>query len=132
MMIDALAHCLAWIWFHCVRIRRKEMQARVSERLCLSSPAAEAMVAEVYFNLARNLLEPLIRGPVSNGSWPIEVRGWANLIELRRRSKGYVVITAHMGNWEVLTHLADVCGISGAFVSKRFRVSIFQHFLISN
>ena len=120
---------LAWCWSRVLRTRKTEMMHRVQARLGLPEEYASGVVRGVYQCLARGLVEVCLTRVFKQRLPPTEVRGFEYLSELKKRNDGFVVVTAHLGNWELLTRLDYYCGIEGLFVSKRFRWTFFQRLL---
>lgn len=120
---------VGWIWHSVIRTRSGEMMQRIQTHLGVETVVAKQILKGVYYHLSTSLVEVLFgihrRRIVSTTI----IEGWHHLSHLHQRAEGFVVVTAHTGNWELLTHLDHLCGITGGFVSKRFRVGIFQRLL---
>ena len=124
-----LTQGLGWFWYTVIRTRRHEMKQRIEVALGVNGVIAESVVKGVYGHLSESLVDVLIGFEQRRLVSKTTIEGWQHLVELHRRSSGFVVVTAHTGNWEILTHLDQLCGISGGFVSKRFSVKLFQRLL---
>ncbi|MGB0648549.1 MAG: lysophospholipid acyltransferase family protein, partial [Bradymonadia bacterium] len=120
---------IAWFWRTALRTRRREMITRVQSALHLDRIAAEHFVRTVYRQLSTSLVECLMLALKPKTLRQTTIRGWGHLVRLKSAKRGFVVITAHTGNWELLTHLDYLCGINGGFVSKRFHWSGFERLL---
>ena len=127
--IQAASSVLGYLWARVVRTRRAEMLHRVSERLSLQRQCAARVTDGVYRSLAHGLALVLLARWGKHLCVPVEVRGYEHMTELHASSKGFVVVTAHFGVWELLTRLDMLCSIEGVFVSKRFRWRPFQFLL---
>jgi Kdo2-lipid IVA lauroyltransferase/acyltransferase len=125
----SLTFWLGWLWSTLIRTRKKEMKARVKGCLNLSEEDSTVLVREVYHQMAASLIEVLTGRTSGRLLATTIIEGWAHLVNLHGRRGGFVVVTAHTGNWELLTHLDTLCGIDGGFVSKRFNVGVFQRLL---
>ena len=108
-----LGFVLAWCWNRVLRTRRTEMLHRVQARLGLPEESASGIVRGVYQCLARGLIEVFLTRLLRLQLPPTEVRGFEYLSELKKRNSGFVLVTAHLGNWELLTRLDYYCGIQG-------------------
>lgn len=124
-----LTSFLAWVWCTFVRTRKAEMQSRIKRRLGISDHDAVVLVRKVYRQMSASLVEVLTGMTAGRLLATTTIEGWRHLSDLHRRREGFVVVTAHTGNWELLTHLDTLCGIHGGFVSKQFSVPFFQRLL---
>ena len=128
-LIRWLSIALGWFWGTIIRTRRAEMHARIKRRLRLNEHDSNALIHRVYRQMSASLVE-VLSGTVGGRLLDTTtVEGWAHLTKLHDCHDGFVVVTAHTGNWEILTHLDELCGIRGGFVSKRFSLSFFQRLL---
>lgn len=120
---------ISWFWSRVLRTRRREMIVRVRRGLSFEDKVAERFVGTVYRQLSLSLVECLILALRPKLRCRTTIVGWQHLVPLRSSKRGFVVVTAHTGNWELLTHLDYLCGINGGFVTKRFHWSWFQRLL---
>jgi len=62
------------------------------------------VVKKLYFNLSLSVMEFLIltKNPKAVSKWVTKVEGEEHLENLSKSGRGTVLLTAHMGNWELL------------------------------
>ena len=62
------------------------------------------VVKKLYFNLSLSVMEFLIltKNPKAVSKWVTKVEGEEHLENLSKSGRGAVLLTAHMGNWELL------------------------------
>ncbi len=121
----ALGDALGWAWYRLVPVRRSVARANVARALgpALDAAAREAVVRGMYRHLGRAFVE-LVRGagrpPVALAA-ELDVRGRAHLDAALAEGRGALVLTAHLGNWEVLVRAGAAPGGPVPIVPRRFR-----------
>lgn len=135
--VGALARCvparwaadlggvLGWIWYRLAPVRRGVARENVERALGPTFDAAqrEAVVRGMYRHLGRAFVE-LVRGagrPPAVLAAELDVRGRAHLEAALREGRGALVLTAHLGNWEVLVRAGAALGVPVSIVTRRFR-----------
>ncbi len=91
------------------RLRPKYLEAaRANLSIILGRPAGAAEVREKAFAMVCSHFDAWVdflhfatRPPEESGRLIESVEGYSRIVEGRRRGKGVVLLTAHLGNWEV-------------------------------
>jgi len=94
---------LGWIWYRIVPIRRAVARRNVSRALELEASAAEVVVTGMYRHLGRSALELLALDRVARAA---RVSGLVHLTTALGEGRGVLLLSAHLGNWEVLVRAA--------------------------
>ncbi len=92
----------------------------------------ERIAKNLFANLAKNGIDWIKLsggGKGYVGRIVTEVQGLSNLDKLLARGKGVVVVSAHIGNWEVLPIYLGVKGYKGAIVARRIYFHKFDEFV---
>lgn len=115
---DALGQALGWMWYRLVPIRRGVARANVAAALGRSPAETEAVVAGMYRHLGRSFVELLrfTRRPA-----PVRVEGREHLDAALAAGRGALVLTAHLGNWELLVRAGMAVDRPVSVVTKRLR-----------
>lgn len=114
--VDGLGRALGWGWYRVVPIRRAV--ARENVRRALPGVAVEPVVRGMYRHLGRSFVELLrsARRPL-----PVRVEGRGYLDAALADGRGVLVLTAHLGNWEVLVRAGTLADRPVSVVTKRLR-----------
>lgn len=114
--VDAVGRALGWVWYRVVPIRRAV--ARENVRRALPGVAVEPVVRGMYRHLGRSFVELLraARRPL-----PVRVEGRGRLDAALADGRGVLVLTAHLGNWEVLVRAGTLADRPVSVVTKRLR-----------
>lgn len=119
-----LGRSLGWMLGNVVRWRRTEAREALANAFPEQNTEwVEQVCNEMYANLGMNLIEMLrllVRGP-ADLEGRVEVEGSENLELARRRDRGIIVLTAHLGNWDVLEIMAVETGLPLTVITKRIR-----------
>ncbi len=110
-----LAERLADIQWRCSAKDRAAVQANVSMLLGQRIPPEAPVVREVFRSFGRYLVEFFTIHQVPQPQVTLE--GVAHLQEVRRQRRGAIVVTAHLGNWEVGAVLLHRMGFAVAAVA---------------
>lgn len=80
----------------------------------------KGMAQEVFYNLGRNGADTLrLIGPDDFEQGIIRVKGWDRFQEVYRRGKGLMGLTAHLGNWELISAWLSWKGYKLTVVGRR-------------
>ena len=107
---------LGWLWYRAVPIRRAVARENVARALGRPRGETEAIVRGMYLNLGRSAAELLALDRVAAR---LEIEGMAHLQTALHAGNGAILVTAHLGNWEVLVRAASVAGRPVHVLTKR-------------
>ncbi len=126
---EGLGALLGWGWYRLVPIRRGVARENLARAFPERSEAErERVVAAMYRHLGLCAIELLrfgARAPADLAE-QLQVEGTAHLEAALADGRGVLVVTAHLGNWEVLVRAGTLCGAPLSVVSKRMRSSVAQ------
>jgi KDO2-lipid IV(A) lauroyltransferase len=136
----AFARVMAALWFHGFRFRRQIILhnlARVFPRQSGETMGdfrarCEALAEKNLRHVVLSFLEILERfrwGRDIIGS-QVEVHGHEHAARLGREKQGYFFLTAHLGNWELITIAGVFLGYPLAILTKRLRNGFFDRIWI--
>lgn len=120
----ALGVFVGWCWFYLVRVRRRHTLAHI-EHAGLSgwSPRRRRQIARgAFVTQTCNTFEMLAwrRLERARGEVPwIEIEGWEHLEAARAQGKGALILTAHVGNFDLLACQQAASGQPLHVISKR-------------
>ena len=114
--LGGLGAAAGWFWYRVVPIRRQVARENIQRALGLSSEAAEPLVREMYLHLGRSAAELLALDRLARG---VQVSGEAAFRAALAPGNGILLVTAHLGNWEVLVRVATAAGRPVHVVTKR-------------
>jgi Kdo2-lipid IVA lauroyltransferase/acyltransferase len=117
----ALATILGDAWFYLVRVRRRQaLDNLAASSLDPGPPGRRRLVRRVCRHLVLNVLElpGLLRMTDERFFERVEVRGEANLHRAADGGRGILVVTAHLGNWELLGNVATRLGFATRLVTR--------------
>lgn len=130
----AAAALAAWIWYHFGSGQRAMIQANV--RRVLGATASERDVERVAKRIFRNLLKNyfdlfwLPAQSLEKMRRLIEVRGYHNVAGAYASGKGVIIVSAHMGNQEVMTHAEVITDLPITVVVERLKPEkLFRYFI---
>lgn len=116
---DGLGRALGWGWYRLVPIRRAVARRNVHAALGLPAAAGEPIVRGMYLHLGRSFVE-LLRF----GGRPLE----ASRVRVEGREHvdgpgeaGILIVTAHLGNWELLVRVGSTLRRPVSVVTRRFK-----------
>ncbi len=128
-MVSRLGVALGWAWYRLVPIRRRVARDNLARALPeLSAVERERIVAEMYRHLGLSFVELLRFGGrdparLADG---LLVEGRDHLDAALGRGRGVLVVTAHLGNWELLVRAGTLCDAPVSVVTKSLRSPIAQ------
>lgn len=118
---DRLGAALGWLWYRVVPIRRSVARENVGRALSVDDPGREAIVRAMYLHLGRSFVELLRFGGRSLAPEMLQVEGRDHLEAAIGNGRGALILTAHLGNWELLVRSATLADRPGLVVTKTFR-----------
>jgi KDO2-lipid IV(A) lauroyltransferase len=114
--LRAFGAVLGWLWYRAVPIRRGVARENVARALGGPPAETEAIVRGMYLNLGRSAAELLALDRVAAR---LEIEGMAHLQAALSAGHGAILLTAHLGNWEVLVRAAAAAGRPVHVLTKR-------------
>ncbi len=132
---EALAYrmgeILAGIWYHCSR--KNKMRANQSLEIAFpqwSSEQRERLVRAVFRNLGHSAIE-LFRfyGKKYELMKYLHIDNLDRLMRALEKGRGVIVVSAHLGNWELLACAASALGFPMRVVVNRIRDSRIDRLL---
>lgn len=115
-LAQAFGAGLGWIWYALLPIRRSVARRNVAAALGLPPVEVEAVVRAMYLNLGRSAAELLCLASAVEAT---EVEGEEHLRAALAGGRGVLLLSAHLGNWEVLVRAAMRTGAPTHVVTKR-------------
>jgi KDO2-lipid IV(A) lauroyltransferase len=87
--------------------------AQIQMRHCLGEAYHPSQVRRVFMNHGDILVDTIRYAYLSHGELKkrITIQGREHLDDALSREKGLMIITGHLGNWEILAHLPRLLGI---------------------
>jgi Kdo2-lipid IVA lauroyltransferase/acyltransferase len=121
--LGPLARALAWLAFSLLRLRRRVALENLSRSLGLAEREARALARSVYWHLALGALE-LPRTHRITTARAMEILGPEGLSRLRSLlavGRGVLVLSAHLGNWDLLACATALAGFPVSVVTRRIK-----------
>lgn len=113
--------CLVgWLLWHVVRLRRRVAVGNIAHSLEVAPSLAQGIGRSVYAHLGRVLVD-FARVGALDAVQARQMLGEANLgrlADLRRSGRGVLVLSAHLGNWDLLACCAGLCGLPVTVVTR--------------
>lgn len=129
-----LGQILGWLAFSLVRVRRRITTDNIQRALGLSAAESSALARRVYDHLCTGGLEFFRVGRMTPDQAQ-QVLGGDGLHRLRalleRSDSGLLVLSAHLGNWDLLACAAALCGIPVNVVTRQIKSSWINRFWMS-
>ncbi len=122
--VRAIGHFGGWIFGSVMRHHREDARDALTRAFPEKTPAEiEAIVKQMYRNLGLNLAEFLHMGPVQveNARQLVIMENEQILRDVLARGKGMLVLTAHVGNWDLFCTIIPSMGYPLTVITKRMR-----------
>lgn len=117
--VDGFGRLLGWGWYRLVPVRRAVARENVRRALALSPAETEAIVRGMYRHLGRSFVELLRFGGRPLPPEAVRIEGRENIAAAGER--GVLIVTAHLGNWELLVRVGTLLERPVSVVTRRFR-----------
>lgn len=126
-----LGRILGRLVFSVFRIRRRVTVGNIQRALGLSGAESVRLAGRVYENLGIGALE-FMRVGTMTPQQAQAIMGQPGLSKLRqqleRSSKGLLVLSAHLGNWDMLACAAARCGLPVNVVTRQIKTGWVNRF----
>jgi len=122
--VRRLGRGLGWLLGSGLRFRRSEVQAVLQRCFPEKAPAAIRAVADgMYRHLGTLLIEVLRTGHMDSAALAKEVdfSGFEEGMQILSRGRGLIVLTAHVGNFELLAMMAALKGAPLTVITKALK-----------
>lgn len=117
-----LGCALGWCWYRLVPVRRGVARRNVAAALGLPPAGRERVVRQMYLHLGQCLVELLRFGPDAvDVTTHTDDEGRRRLAAAVGEGRGVLVLSAHLGNFEVLVRGATAAGRRITVITKTFR-----------
>lgn len=134
--VGRLGRWLGLLAFHVLRIRRRVTLGNLRSALRLEEAAARRLAARVYIHLGTGTLELLrvSRLTAASARSLLGEAGVRRLHELlagegaRRSAPGLLVLSAHLGHWDLLACAAARCGLPVNVVTRSIKSTAVNRF----
>lgn len=125
----SLGAALGWCWYRVLPVRRGVARENLASALPeLGDGERERIVAAMYRHLGLTFVELLRFGGRDPGRLGdgLEVVGRGHLDAALAAGRGVLVVTAHLGNWELLVRAGTLCDAPVSVVTKSLRSPVAQ------
>jgi len=122
--VQRAGRALGWLLGSGLRFRRGEVQAALQRCFPEKTPADVRTVADgMYRHLGTLLIETLRTGHMDLAALDEEVdfSGFEKVMQILSRGRGLIVLTAHVGNFELLAMLAALKGAPLTVITKALK-----------
>ena len=129
LLATLLGSGLGWLLWHLLRIRRGLAITQIGGALALSRTAASALAKRSYLHLGA-LVVDYLRLPLLTAERARELLGSRQLETLARlaQGRGALILTAHLGYWDLLACAAAKCGLRVNVITREIRGSRVNQF----
>ena len=112
---------IGYLWFHVLRIRRRTVLANLKAALPEHEADHRRIAETAYRHFGRTAVEFLRLRSMSRAELAemVTVEGMENFESARALGKGVIVVTAHLGNFDLLATSRAAAGIPLAVVSRQ-------------
>ena len=126
----AVGFLLGWLAFSVLRVRRRVVLKNLEQALGLRGAEARRLAADLYRHLGAGAVE-LLRAP---GNTPAQAKellgpeGMRRLDTVMAQGRGVLVLTAHLGHWDLLACAAAQAGLPLSVVTRRIKAGWLDRF----
>ena len=93
---------LGRVWYRCVPVRQAETKTRIQDALNLDAEEADTLLCAMHCHLSLSMVELLRFGGPRGLPLDVDYRGQENLDIALSKGRGVLLLTGHVGNWELL------------------------------
>jgi len=120
-MCGRVGRMIGWLWYRGVPIRRRVARENVGRALGLTGRQRDSVVRGMYLHLGQSFVEFLRYGRGSPHRLPVKISGRAGLSSALASGRGVILVTAHLGNWELLVRSGTLIDGPVMVVSKALK-----------
>jgi KDO2-lipid IV(A) lauroyltransferase len=131
MPLDTSSALSGWFWRHLAPYQRRH--ERALQNLAVSMPELdparrESIIGDMWEMLGRTFAEALRIDEIIRDPSRVEVDIPPEVMDVMRRG-GFVIVSLHMGNWEIASPMLDRLGIPVAGVYQRIKNSLVDEYV---
>lgn len=121
LMAARFGKAVGFVWFHLLRIRRKTVLSNLEKALPHRRDDHLRIAAAAYRHFGIFAVEFLRMSRMSKDEIlkMVEIAGMEHFASARSENKGVIVVTAHLGNFDLLAASQAAAGIPLAVVSRQ-------------
>ena len=129
-VVRMLAQMLAALAFSVLRIRRRITVENIHRALSLPRADSVVLARKVYYHMCLGALEFLRLGRLdaTRARAILGAEGRRRLSELRSQGRGVLVLTAHLGSWDLLACCTAMAGFPINVVTRRIKAGWIDGF----
>ncbi len=127
---SAVGCLLGWLAFSVLRVRRRVVLTNLEQALGLRGAEARRLAASLYRHLGSGAVE-LLRAPGLTREGATELlgpEGMRRLEAVMAQGRGVLVLTAHLGHWDLLACAAARAGIPLSVITRRIKAGWLDRF----
>ncbi|MEE2757873.1 MAG: lysophospholipid acyltransferase family protein [Myxococcota bacterium] len=121
-----VSRCLGAIWYWLIPVRNTVACDNIAHALKLSPAASKKLTRRMYNHLCLSVLELFRYGTQRGLKLPYVVEGEEHLRKLMDSGQGAFLLTAHLGNWEVLARYGEELPGPVRIVRKKLSISFWH------
>ena len=127
----AIGRRIGWLLGEVVRLRRNEVEAALAKSFPDIPPTGIcALASDSYRHFGANMLESFCAGLVDREYVEkyVEIPRLAYFFEVLKEGRGAIILTAHIGNFDLLNVVATLLGIPLTIISKDIKPKAMNDF----
>jgi len=132
--IFAIGTCGGWCAYYLLRRERRRALANLALAYGQEKSATERIriARAVFVNLGRNLSELALYPRLDDAHFSrlVTMEGRETIDRELRKGKGILIITGHIGNWELFPSFIIASGYSGGVVARRAYYEKYERLLL--
>jgi KDO2-lipid IV(A) lauroyltransferase len=121
--VRRLGRVLGWLTCHVFRVRRRVVRQNLAAAMRLDAVEARRLTRGIYDHLCTGAIE-FLRVAALDREEALEVLGGEGVRRLKAHlgdGRGMLVLSAHLGNWDLLACAAARCGLPVNVVTRRIK-----------
>ncbi|NCD34003.1 MAG: hypothetical protein EOL87_11395 [Spartobacteria bacterium] len=122
---------MGWVYGHVIRYHRKDAFDALERAFPQQTlTQRRALVNQMYKHLGKNIVESIriFGGRFDDIKQRVQVRGLEHLESAMQRGRGALILTAHYGNWDVLSVMTPAVGYPLTIISKDLKQDSLNEF----
>ena len=130
--VTRIGRALGWVYGHVVRYHRGDALRALQRSFPEKSPSEVRAIADrMYAHLGINIVETVRLPYLSNDSLRAQmviVQGEEIVKKALERGKGAIILTGHVGNWEMMVSVTPLWGYSLTVIAKELKGATVNDF----